>query len=203
MLKRFTVPATFSLKNYKTQVNGRLYFGADYCDNLWVVYKNASGNIVVSKDRQVNDASTGVSITTLRGFNIIGDYLFTMFDTASTTGNVYRTKVTSSYGYSATLTTNINPNMEVGDRSMRKQLVAISVAKTSLTGTLFLQYSYDGGVNFYTIGSALGGLVNKMTNQADGSPFEQGYEYQFKVVSNNGAEFTELKYSYETFPELI
>ena len=203
VVKEFTVPSTFSLKNYKVQVNGRLYFGADYCDNLYVVTKNSSGNIVVSKDRFVSYADSATSITTFRGFNIIGDYLFTMFDTASTTGNIYRTKVTSTYGYNATLTTNINPNMDNGDRSKRKQLKSISVAKTSLTGELYLQYSYDGGVTFYSIGTALGGLVNKMTNQADNSPFEQGYEYQFKVTSNNGAEFTELKYSYDVIEELI
>lgn len=203
IVKELTVPANFSLKNYKAQVNGRLFFGGDNGDCLYCVSKDSSGNIIVTKDRFLSDASTGTSLTTLRGFNIIGDYLFTMFDTASTTGNFYRTKVTSTYGYNATLTTNINPNMDVVDRSKRKQLKSISVAKTSLTGELYLTYSYDGGVTFYTIGSALCSLVNKMTNQADSSPLEQAYEYQFQVISNNGAEFTELKYSYDVIEELI
>lgn len=203
IIKEFTVPSTFSLKNYKAQVNGRLFFGGDNYDCLFVVYKNANGNIIVSKDRFLSDAASSTSLTTLRGFSVIGDYLFTMFDTASTTGNFYRTKVTSSYGYNATLTTNINPNMDVGDKSKRKQLKSISVSKASTTGTLYLQYSYDGGVTFYSIGTALAGLTNKMTNQADNSPFEQAYDYQFKVISNGGAEFTEIKYSYEVIEELI
>ena len=202
-VKEFDVPSTFSLKNFKVNVNGRVYFGGDNSDSLYVITKNSSGNIIVSKDRYLNDVATGVSLTTLRGFNIIGDYLFVGYDTASTTGNFYRTKVTSTYGYDATLTTNINPNMDIGDRSQRKQLKSISVAKTSTTGTVYLQYSYDGGVTFYTIGTALSSIVNKMTNQADGSPFEQGYDYQFKVLSEGGAEITELKYSYEVIPELI
>lgn len=200
ILKEYDVASNFNLKNFKATVNGRMYFGGDNDDSLYVIYKNENGNLVVSRDRYM---ANGTVVTNLRGFNVIGDYLFIGYDTASTTGNFYRTKVSPVYPYDSYMVTTINPNMEIGDRTKRKQLKAVSVAKAGTNGTVYLQYSYDGGVNFYTVGSAFTSLVNKMTNQYDNSPFEQGYEYQFKILSEGGAEVTELKYSYEVIEELI
>jgi len=62
--------------------------------------------------------------------------------------------------------------------------------------------SVDGGA-YFTIGTILNKIVNKMTNLSDGNPFESGYEYQFKIALDTGAELTELKYSYEVMAELI
>ena len=200
ILKEYDVASNISLKNFKATVNGRLYFGCDNDDSLYVIYKNEVGNLIVSRDRYM---ANGTVVTNLRGFNVIGDYLFIGYDTATTTGNFYRTKVTPVYPFDSYMVTTINPNMEVGDRTKKKQLKAVSVAKAGTTGTVYLQYSYDGGVTFYTVGSAFTALVNKMTNQYDNSPFEQGYEYQFKILSEGGAEVTELKYSYDVIEELI
>ena len=199
IIREYDVASNFSLKNFKATVNGRLYFGGDNDDSLYVIYKDQSGNLIVSRDRYM---ANGTVVTNLRGFNIIGDYLFIGYDTASTTGNFYRTKITPSYSFSSKLTTLINPNMELGDRTKKKKLKAVSVSKASTTGTMTLQYSVDGSA-FTSIGTSIGGLVNKMTNDYLGIPFEDGYEYQFRIVSDGGAEPTELKYSYETYEELI
>jgi hypothetical protein len=199
IIKEIIVSSSISLKNYKCQVNGRLYFGCDNDDSLYVVYKNKQGRIIVSKDRYLNNGSV---VTTLRGFNIIGDYLFVGFDTAGNTGNWYRTKVTSSHTFTSYYETNINPNMPVEDRSKKKQLKSISASKGSTTGTVTLQYSVDGSA-YTSIGTTVSQLVNKMTNDYLGNPFEAGYEYQFKIASDAGAEPTELKYSYEILNEII
>jgi len=199
IVKELEVPSTFSLKNYKATINGRLYFGGDNSDSLYVIYKDKTGALIVSKDRYI---ANGTTATTLRGFNIFGDYLFVAYDTASTTGNVFRTFVTPQYNFSSFYESNINPNMPKEDRTKRKQLMSVSVANASATGALSIQVSVDGGA-YSTIGTILNKIVNKMTNLSDGNPFESGYEYQFKIALDTGAELTELKYSYEVMAELI
>ncbi len=195
VIKEIDVPDTFSLRNYKQKVGSKLYFGGDHDDALFVVYKDKSGNIVVSRDRLLNNGSV---VTTLRGFSLVGDYLFTMFDTASLTGNVYRTKVTSTYSSASTYESLINPNMTLDDRTKLKKLKFVSVAKASTTGQLVASVSIDGGA--YTTVATLAAsdkLVKKETKTATGIALPDGYEFQFKVESTGGAEQTEVKYSYE------
>jgi hypothetical protein len=200
IVKEFVVDSNIALRNFKTVVNGRLYFGCDYDDSLYVLYKNRIGNTIVSKAHYMNNGS---AITTLRGISIIGDYLFVAFDTAGVSGNFYRTKVTPTYSTSSYYETIINPAMDLGDRTKFKKLKAVSVAKHSTTGTITVYYSTDGGTTYTALGSNLSDLVNKMTNESDGKPLKDAYEYRFKVASDSGAEITELKYSYETIEELI
>ena len=194
LIKEIDVAENFSLRNIKAKANGRLYFGGDNDDSLYVIYKDRQGKIIVSRDRFI---ANGTTVTTLRGFNVIGDYLFAMYDTAGGNGFCYRTKVTSSYTNNSTYESLINHGMEVNDRSKKKQLRAISVSKASTTGQLVVSYKVDGGA-YITIGtlSASGNLVLKETRAVAGQ-FKEGYEYQFKVESTSGAEFTELKYVYE------
>lgn len=199
IIKEIEIDSTVSLRNYKTVVNGRLYFGCDNDDCLYVVTKNKAGSWIITKDRYMANLET---ITTLRGFEIINDYLFVMYDTASTTGNFYRTKVTSGYTFSSKLETLINHGMPIADRTKHKQLQAISVSKAENVGQMTLQYSVDGSA-FTSIGTDMTGLVNKMINEYTGEPFLDGYEYKFIVVSDGGASPTELKYSYTTDEELI
>lgn len=201
VIKELEVSDTFVLRNIKAQVNGKLYFGGDYDDSLYVVYKDRTGRIVVSKDRLLNNGS---AITTLRGFSVVGDYLFAMYDTAGSSGLFYRTKVSPSYTASSTYTTLKNPLMEVGDRGKKKKLHYVSVGKTSTTGQLVCSVSVDGGS--YTTVSTLtagGKLFKKESRTTAGTPFTDGYEFQFKVESTGGAEFTELKYAYEDIEKNI
>lgn len=195
VIKEIDVPDTFSLRNYKQKVGSKLYFGGDNDDSLFVVYKNKFGDIVVSRDRLLNN---GDVITTLRGFSLIGDYLFTMFDTASTTGNVYRTKVTSTYSSVSTYESLINPNMTLDDRTKLKKLKFVSVAKDSTTGQLAVYVSIDGAAYVAVVTLAASGkLVKKETKTATGIALPDGYEFQFKVESTDGSEMTEVKYAYE------
>lgn len=201
VIKVIDVPDTFSLRNFKQKVAGKLYFGGDNDDSLFVVYKDKSGNIVVSRDRLLNN---GDVITTLRGFSIVNDYLFTMFDTASTSGNVYRTKVTSTYTNESTYESLINPNMALDDRTKLKKLKFVSVAKDSSTGQLVVSVSIDGAsyVAVATL-ATVGKLVKKETKTATGIALPDGYEFQFKVESTTGAELTEVKYAYEVIEKNI
>lgn len=200
IIKEIVVASNVVLRNYKETVNGRLFFGCDNDDSLYAIYKNKLGQIVVTKDRYM---ALGDTITTLRGFSIIGDYLWIGYDTASTTGNFKRTVTTATYNSSSIFETISNPNMIASDRTELKKLVSVSVGKNTTTGTMSIQFSADGGVTYYTLGTVLGGIVNKMTGDANGNPNESGYDFRFRVVSDNGAELCELKYEYQVQAEII
>ncbi len=197
VVKELVVPDTFSLKNFKARSSNRLYFGGDNGDAIYVIQKNADGSIIVSKDRYVNN---GTAYTTLRGLALFGDYLFTMFDTAGQAGNIYRTKVTSSYTNTSVFETNINPSMDIADRAKLKGLnmVSLSTAPLIAGASVTVKYSVDGAA--YTTlftESTDGRITTPSSNENGGSPFLDGYEYQFKIESTGGAEPTELRYKYE------
>ena len=201
VIKEIDVPDTFSLRNYKQKVGGKLYFGGDNDDSLFVVYKDKTGSIVVSRDRLLNN---GDAVTTLRGFSLVGDYLFSMFDTAGTSGNVYRTKVTSTYTNESTYESLINPNMTLDDRTKLKKLKFVSVAKASTTGQLVVSVSIDGAAYVTVATLTTGGkLVKKEIKTATGIALPDGYEFQFKVESTTGAELTEIKYGYDVIEKNI
>lgn len=196
-LEEYIVDSTFSLKNYKSRVGNKLYFGGDNSTSLYCVEKRKDGSIVVSKDRFLNN---GTAITTLRGLYILGDYLFTMFDTAGTSGNVRRTKVTSSYTDTSYLTTTINPSMNIYDRSKIKTLKSVTLNMVPLPAgaSATVEYSVDGA-SFVEILSE--STDNKISSQSaaetNGKRFLPGVEYQFKIKSTGGAEIISLEYEYE------
>lgn len=201
VLKEITVPSTVSLKQYKFLKDNKLYFGCDNDDALYCVRKNKRGRWVVNKEYYI---ANGTTITNLNGFYFVGDYLFTMYDTAGGSGFFYRTDNASTYANSSTLETLINPQMTIGDRSKLKQLKSFSVSKSSTTGILNVYYSVDGSA-YVLLGTLSSGTSITLQGSAEASatPLATGYEFQFKVISTSGAEITEYKYSYEVIPELI
>lgn len=195
------VSSNFSLKNFKQKVGEKLYFTGDYDDSLYVVYKDTNGTVVVSKDRFINN---GDPVTTFNGFFIYGDYLFSMFDTSGGSGKFFRTKVTSSYTATSVYESLTNHSMDLEDRTKKKKLHFVSVAKSSTTGQLVVSVSVDGGA-YQAVATlaASTSLVKKESRLASGSPFVEGYEFKFKVESTAGAELTELKYAYEVVEKNI
>jgi len=197
VVKELVVPETFSLKNFKAKTSNKFYFGGDNGDALFVVKKNNDGSITVSKDKYVNN---GTAYTTLRGLAVFGDYLFTMFDTAGQSGNVYRTKVTPTYSNTSVYETTINPSMDIADRAKLKGLTMVSLSNAPLIAgaSVTVKYSVDGAayVTLFTE-STDGKITTTSSNENGSSPFLDGYEYQFKIESTGGAEPTELRYKYE------
>lgn len=195
---------TFTLPTFKSKNNNRLFFACASSINgtslnqLWVVSKNGT-KWSVTPDRLINNdtALTG----NINGLSIIGDYLWANFNTV---GSLFRTRLASATYPTSVYESLINPGMEQGDRTKKKKLGSVSCAKSNSTGQLVLKYSVDGSA-YVTVGtlSTGGSLVLKGTNESDGKPFNDGYEYQFKVESTLGAEPTELKYTYEVTNELV
>jgi hypothetical protein len=199
-----TTSNTFTLAGFKSKNNNRLFFACSASLNgtalnqLWVVSKNGT-KWSVSPDRLINNdtALTG----NINGFSLIGDYLWANFNTAT----LFRTRLTTATYPTSTYESLINPGMPPEDRTKRKKLVAVSVAKSFSTGQLVVKYRVDSTGAYTIIGTlATGGeLVLKSNNESDGIPFKNGYEFQFLVESTLGAEMTELKYTYEEMAEII
>lgn len=200
-----TTSETFNLYNFKATQDNRLYFACSASINgtalhqIWVCGKNGSGRWVVSPDRLVNN---NTSLTgNIQGFSVIGDYLWVGFNGD---GSFYRTRYSSATYPTATYESLVNHSMDEDDRTKKKKLHFVSIAKTSTTGQLVVSVSVDGGA-YQTVSTLSSGgyLVKKEARLASGAPFPEGYEFKFKVESSTGAELTELKYAYEVVEKNI
>lgn len=176
------------------------YLNGTQVHQIWAMYKNESGLWVVNPDRKV-DNDTEITPLTITGFSMIGDYFWVGFSD----GQFRRTSDQETYTATSIYETLINDGMEVDDRTKFKKLKGISVAKASNSGNigqLVLKYSIDGGLNYVSIGTLTSGTKNvlKASTESNGKPFNDSYEYIFRVESTLGAEPIELKYSYDVMP---
>lgn len=196
-LKEYIVDSTFSLKNYKARIGNKLYFSGDYATSLFCVEKTSDGSIIVTKDRFLNN---GTAITTFKGLYILGDYLFTMFDTIGVSGNTRRTKVTSSYTDTSFITTTINPSMTIADRCKRKTLKNVTLTMPPLPAgaTVSVEYSVDNSAFTEILSETTDNkITTHSTAETNGKRLLPGIEYQFKIKSTGGGEISYLEYEYE------
>lgn len=208
VLKSFN-STSIQLNNFKQKQNDKLFFvgkitvqGVETFQ-IFVCGKNKSGSWFLSPDRLVNgDTAVG----DILGFNLIGDYLWAGYRTSSV-NYLVRTNDASNFTATSIYESLVNHGMSEEDRGKKKQLKSVSVAKTSTTGQLVLKYRVDSQssgdwVTICTLSSG-GKLNRKEGREATGTPFNAGYEYQFRVESTNGAELVEVKYEYDVYKELI
>ena len=185
----------------KAKQNDALYFGMDAYVNgtrvfqIWKIYKNGLGQMVCVPDRKVNNDTEITS--DLTGLSIVGDYMWVAF-----TGSFMRTNSTTVFTATSSWTSLVNPNMEVEDRSKKKQLKAISLRCGSPVGsshTVTLSYSVDGGAftTIYTGASSSIVRVIEEVAQANGKQFLEAREYVFKIETTGNGEVYELKYGYD------
>lgn len=200
-----TTSQTFNLYNFKSKQDNRIYFACSASINgtalhqIWVCGKNGDEKWSVSPDRLVNNNTTLTG--NIQGFSVIGDYMWAGFNGD---GSFCRTRYASATYPTATYESLINHSMDLEDRTKKKKLHFVSVAKSSTTGQLVVSVSVDGGA-YQTVATlaASTSLVKKESRLATGTPFTDGYEFKFKVESTSGAEPTELKYAYEVIEKNI
>lgn len=198
----------------KAKRNNRLYFpmmaylNGTVINQIWVVYRHENGQWVIAPDRKLNnDTEVTASSTPTIGLSMIGDYMWVAFG-ATTTGSFLRTNDQATFTATSSYETTVNPNMEVSDRSKKKQLKAVSLRCGSPSGashTVTLSYSADGGAfnTIYTGSSSAIVRVIEEVAQADRKPFLEAREYIFKIETTGNGEIYELKYAYEIKPTLI
>lgn len=207
ILKSFN-STSVQLKNFKQKINDKLFFvgkitvqGVETFQ-VFVCGKNKSGSWFLSPDRLINgDTAVG----DILGFNIIGDYMWAGYRTSSV-NYLVRTNDAATFTTTSIYESLINHGMAEEDRGKKKQLKAVSVAKTSTTGQLVLKYRVDSQssgdwVTVMTLSA--GDKLNRKEHRTPAGPFNSGYEYQFRVESTSGAEVTEIKYEYEVYKEVI
>ena len=200
-----TTSSVFTLHSYKAKQSNKLFFACSASLNgtalnqIWVAGFNDAGQWFMTPDRLINNntALTGQ----INGFSLLGDYLWAGFNDD---GSFFRTRFTSATYPTATYESLTNHSMDLDDRTKKKKLHFVSVAKSSTTGQLVVSVSVDGGAYQTVVTLASGGsLVKKEARLATAAPFTDGYEFRFKVESTNGAEMTELKYAYEVIEKNI
>ena len=208
-LKRTVTAKTYdavSLEIFKAKQGNELYFAAKFpiqgtsIHQLWVAGKNRKGSWYMTPDRYVNGTT---AITSVRGFDFIGDYLFVGFDSGSFVRTYAGGGGDSAVYDTSVLDTLINPNMSLSDRDKKKQLRAISMT-TVVGGDFTLSYSVDGSdfVDIYS-GAISANTTKEAVKESDGKPLKMGREFQFKLQINSQAtgsglpDITEFAYKYD------
>lgn len=179
--------------------NDKIYFGFTNDTAMYCFGKNKEGDYFLTHDRGFPSG-----MTALNGISLVGDALFTAFNTAGGSNFFYRTLSsleTVTFNYTSSYTTTINPSMLIEDRYRNKELDAIGIAFTGVSiGTLSVKVAVDGGAAQTIITST--GLSGEQTLEAtsliDGSPLPIGYEYVFTIESSGNQKIKELRYRYTT-----
>lgn len=206
IVKELTLSSSFgtSLNIIKVLKNSKLYFGFSNDTSIYVFGKNKSGRYFLSHNRALPTATSS-----LTNFNLVGDFLFVAFDTQAQSSQLKRTlslSETQSYNTTSTYKTTINPNMPLGDRSVRKQLEAIQVMITSVrnAGSTSIKYSVDGGAveTIATLSHTAGELVLEATKDSNGDQLDAGREYQFQI-DTTGGQIKDIRYRYQTLEQLV
>ena len=189
-------------------IDGTAYKG------LWKFFKNPAGSLAVSYDKNPRN-DTALNAGSLHGFVRWGDYTFISYNNPSDSDKytIWRTDDQVSYTATSIYQSVINPieperyRAGAGTRSSLKSVVAVSIGMEPLTSgqQVVLKYRVDGG-SWITIGTATyqssptpmnSNVVQEYNLDANGNPFQNGREFEFRVESTGGAEITELKYRHE------
>lgn len=202
-VKEILTNRTDAIKIWTAKSKGRLYFGYDTDRALFVVGKNKLGNIYVTKDRYYNP--TGSYITgTFNGVSFVGDVAFVAYQDGGTTGYLARQGTGSAYTLPAYYETTVNPDMPEQYRTLKKRLknVRISYTVNTANGTVGVGFRQDSQTASYTSvisqsKSSTGEYVTTATMCADGSAFDEGYEFQFQLSSTGNVSIKQFEYEYD------
>ncbi|WP_395019797.1 hypothetical protein [Dongia sp.] len=194
--------SAIDLRMRKWKSNNTLYFAAKLTKNgvvrnqLFAVGKDPNGRIVVVGDVLV-DNDTALS-GNINGFAKFEDVWFIAHND---NGSVNRTISDGSYSGTSTYDTLKNHGMPLEDRHSLKKLEAVGMRYDPLasTATAGIEYRVDGSTwtEAFT-DTADNGTVLEATAAADGTPFLEGLDYEFRAKSTGGARINEIFYRYST-----
>lgn len=181
-----------------------VYLNGVLTNQIWSVYKNAQGSLVIIPDRKpLNDTEIAQASEPFIGISMIGDWMWVAWG-ASTTGSFYRTNDQELYTATSSYTTLVNPGMPLEDCSKEKVLRQVTVRYGSPTGASMsfnVDYSVDGGTTYQTATAVTGSTskiaVVEATNQTDNSPYLSGREFIFNLELTGYGEVYEIIYKYD------
>jgi len=178
----------------------RVYLNGVAIEQIWTIYKNDSGVLVVAPDRKCNN-DTEVTANEIIGMSVIEDYMWVTTGSSSS-GTMRRTNDNELFTATSSFETLVNDGMDKADKSAKKHLKAISLRCGSPKGamhTVTVSYKADGGAyrTIYTgVSSAVVRVIEEV-GETDGIKFLEGREYMFKVETTGNGEIYEFKYGYE------
>jgi hypothetical protein len=195
-----------AVPSWKQKFSNALYFLAELTidgvahKGLWRLAKTANGFTFALDRLPRND--TALTAGSLKGFFLTGDYAFiTYLNPADLKYTIWRTNDQASYTATSEVQSMINPGMPDGDRSKAKKLMAVSLSAEPLPSgaSATLKYRVDGGAWTTILTEADdGNVTTERAEDASGTQFTDGREYEFEVQSTGGAVITEVKYKYRT-----
>lgn len=198
-----------TIKSDKQRFNSLFYFLAEMTidgivyKGLWRIYKNPSGEMAISYDRNPRN-DTALNSGSLHSFVRWGDYIFISYNnsTESDKFTIWRTDDQANYTATSSYNTVINPRMSFanGMRSNKKQILGVALATEPITvgQEAILRFKADGGSWIQAVTSAtVGDVVKEGTFTTAGRKMKNAREYEFNIESTGGAEITEGKYNVE------
>lgn len=195
----FTRSSYYVLKPYKAKDTDKIYFGFDTDNVVYTVGKNKQGRYFVSGESYVTPNGS-FPAGALTGISLVSDTLFVSY-TDDVSG--YLTRTTTTYTNDCVYITTINPSMGEADFFPKKKLKRVMVAYNvkSANGTVELGYYADEGATLKNIVSktqtSTGQYLIKEIKGENGAPFQDAYEYKFRIVSTGNVEIKSLIYEYE------
>lgn len=202
-VKEIETNRTDDIKLWKAKQNNVLYFGYDTDRSLYAFGKNKAGEWFLTKDRYYTP--TGSYITgTFNGLSFVGDIAFIAYQDGGTTGYLVRQGTSTAYTLPAYYDTTVNPGMPVEHRTLRKKLKKIRISYTvgASNGTVGVLFRQDSQTASYTSiisksQSSTGEYVTTASAFADGTLFDEGYEFQFEFTSTGNVSIKQFEYEYD------
>lgn len=203
-IKEIETFRTDDIKIWGDKSGDRFYFGFDTDRSLYVIGINKLGELYVAPDRYYTP--TGSYITgTFNGVSFIGDIAFIAYQDGGVTGYLVRQGTGTAYTLPSYYNTTVNPGMNEDHRALRKKLQNIRISYTvkAVNGTVGLGLRTDSQTASYTsviseIKASTGEYVTTAKAFADGTLFDEGYEYQFQISSVGNVEIKRVEYEYIT-----
>lgn len=193
----------------KQKRNGRLYFQMSINlhsarrEGVWSVGKNELGQwTLIHEYTPDNDTLTENSGTgALRGFFVLGDYVFQAFVNAASGHEVTKTDNASTYSATTIYESVVNPNMPEEDLYKNKTPTSVTVRYVALptAGQVVLKQRADSTTAWASITAAFTDTTDssKVQEITSNTNLTSGRELEFRLESTGGAEILELIYSYE------
>ena len=189
------------LKTAKQRIDNRLFFMMSITidgvkrEGVWSIGRSSIDSPFSLVFERPLDNDTAVGNATLRNFIYVNDFLFQSYVDGGTEKMSKTIKSDTFTNLTAKYITNFNPQMTEGQKTSKKQLVAVRLMSESLptAGQLVLKTSVDGAADV----TAFTETTNSNLVTENEGPFIEGYEYRFTIESTGGAVPTSLECKYK------
>lgn len=190
----------------KQKINNRLHFmmqisvNGSVREGVFSIGRSPGEPYSLIHERTPNNDTALVSSSNLFNFIYVGDFLLQAYLSNSAYA-ISKTNDQSSFTASSIYESEINPDMPLTHKPQLKQLMSVGALyeKLPTAGSVQVQYRVDGGdwVTVFTETTDGATYTEPKPQNADGSQFKKGKDYECRAVSTGGAEITGIVYKYK------